>query len=284
VIVYPSQFEYQRPGSLKEAIALLQDNPEAKIVSGGHSLIPAMKLRLAMPGTLVDIARLDELKGISVNGSATIGAVTTYQELAQSSDLSNAFPIVAETVNVVGDPAVRSRGTLGGALAHSDPAADFTAVFLALGGSVTVQGSGGTRDIGADDLFVDLLTTSISPDEVLTKITLPALNGAGAAYEKHRHPASGYAVVGVAAVIKVDGGKISSARVAVTGATAHAERAKATESALVGQPATAETIAAAAAKAADGLEINGDVYASAEYRAHLVTVLAKRAITRAAGL
>ena len=146
--MYPSQFEYQRPGSLKEAIALLQDNPEAKIVSGGHSLIPAMKLRLAMPGTLVDIARLDELKGISVNGSATIGAVTTYQELAQSSDLSNAFPIIADTVNVVGDPAVRSRGTLGGALAHSDPAADFTAVFLALGGSVTVEGSGGTRDIG----------------------------------------------------------------------------------------------------------------------------------------
>jgi carbon-monoxide dehydrogenase medium subunit len=282
--VYPSQFDYQRPGSVKEAIALLQDNPDAKILAGGHSLLPAMKLRLAMPGAIVDIGRLDELKGISVSGGATIGAATTYEELGDSAELTSAFPIIAETVHVVGDPAVRARGTLGGALAHSDPAADFTAVFLALNGSVTAEGPGGQRTIAGDDLFVDLLTTSLSPDEILTTITLPGLDGAGAAYEKHRHPASGYAVVGVAAVIKVDGGTISAARVAVTGATAHAERANATEQALIGKPATAESIAAAATSAAEGLEINGDVYASAEYRAHLVTVLARRAISRAAGL
>jgi aerobic carbon-monoxide dehydrogenase medium subunit len=282
--VYPSQFEYQRPGSVKEAIALLQNNPEAKILAGGHSLLPAMKLRLAMPAAIVDIGRLDELKGISVNGGATIGAATTYDELGDSTALTTSFPIIGETVHLVGDPAVRARGTLGGALAHSDPAADFTAVFLALNGSVTVEGPSGQRTIAGDDLFVDLLTTSLSPDEILTTITLPGLAGAGAAYEKHRHPASGYAVVGVAAVIKVEGGNITAARVAVTGATAHAERATATETALIGKPATVEAIATAAASAAQGLEINGDVYASDEYRAHLVTVLAKRAITRAAGI
>jgi carbon-monoxide dehydrogenase medium subunit len=282
--VYPGQFEYQRPSSVQEAVSLLAGNPDAKLLAGGHSLIPAMKLRLAMPSTLVDIGRIAELKGISVNGGATIGAMTTYDELQDSAELASAFPVIKETVNVVGDPAVRARGTLGGSLAHSDPAADFTAVMLALGASVTATGPNGERAISADDLFVDLLTTSLEPEEILTSITVPGLNGAGAAYEKHAHPASGYAVVGVAAVIKVDNGTISSARVAVTGATSMATRATATEEALVGKPANAETIAAAAAKATEGLELNGDVYASAEYRGQLVKVLAKRAITRAAGL
>jgi carbon-monoxide dehydrogenase medium subunit len=282
--VYPAQFEYQRPASVQEAIKILSDNPEAKLIAGGHSLLPAMKLRLAMPGTLVDIGRLADLKGISVNNGATIGALTTYVELEDSAELANAYPVIKETANIVGDPHVRSRGTIGGSLAHSDPAADFTAVMLALGATVSVSGSGGTREISTDDLFVDLLTTSLEADEILTSISIPALNGAGAAYEKHAHPASGYAVVGVAAVIKVDGGTISEARVAVTGAPSKATRATATEQALVGQPANAETIAAAAAKATVGLEINGDVYASADYRGHLVRVLAKRAIGRAAGL
>jgi carbon-monoxide dehydrogenase medium subunit len=243
-----------------------------------------MKLRLAMPGTLVDIGRIAELKGIKVNGGATIGAMTTYDELQDSAELTNAFPVIKETVNIVGDPAVRARGTLGGSLAHSDPAADFTAVMLALGASVKATGSNGEREISSDDLFVDLLTTSLEPDEILTSISVPALNGAGAAYEKHAHPASGYAVVGVAAVVKVEGGNFTSARIAVTGATSKATRSTAAEEALIGKPANADTIAAAAAKAADGLELNGDVYASAEYRGQLIKVLAKRAITRAAGL
>jgi aerobic carbon-monoxide dehydrogenase medium subunit len=263
---------------------MLAGNPDAKVLAGGHSLIPAMKLRLAMPGALVDIGRISELKGITVNGGATIGAMTTYVELQDSAELAQAFPVIKETVNVVGDPSVRSRGTIGGSLAHSDPAADLTAVMLALGASVSVTGSNGTREISVDDLFVDLLTTSLEPDEILTAIKIPALNGAAAAYEKHAHPASGYAVVGVAAVVKVDGGTISSARVAVTGATSKSMRSTAAENALVGKPATAETIAAAAAQAADGLELNGDVYASAEYRAQLIKVLARRAISRAAGL
>ncbi|HYP59783.1 MAG TPA: xanthine dehydrogenase family protein subunit M [Thermomicrobiales bacterium] len=282
--MYPGQFEYQRPSSVQEAIAILAGDPEAKVLAGGHSLVPAMKLRLAMPGTLVDIGRIAELKGIKVNGGATIGAMTTYDELQDSSELAGAFPVIKETVNIVGDPAVRARGTLGGSLAHSDPAADFTAVMLALGASVRATGSSGEREISTDDLFVDLLTTSLEPDEILTSISVPALNGAGAAYEKHAHPASGYAVVGVAAVVKVEGGNFTSARIAVTGATSKATRATAAEQALVGKPANADTIAAAAAQAADGLELNGDVYASAEYRGQLIKVLAKRAITRAAGL
>lgn len=283
--MYPTQFEYQRPSSVQQAVAILAGDPEAKVLAGGHSLIPAMKLRLAMPGTIVDIGRIDGLSGISVNNDgATIGAMTTYVEIEDSSELSTAFPIIAETVRIVGDPSVRSRGTLGGSLAHSDPAADFTAVMLALDASVKVIGSSGEREISADDLFVDLLTTSLEPDEILTSISIPALNGAGGAYEKHAHPASGYAVVGVAAVVKIDGGSITSARVAVTGATSKATRATATEQALVGKPADADTIAAAAAIAAEGLEINGDVYASADYRAHLVTVHTRRALTRAAGL
>ncbi len=282
--MYPGQFEYQRPSSVQEAVAILAGDPEAKVLAGGHSLVPAMKLRLAMPGTLVDIGRIAELKGIKVNGGATIGAMTTYDELQDSAELTNAFPVIKETVNIVGDPAVRARGTLGGSLAHSDPAADFTAVMLALGASVKATGSNGEREISSDDLFVDLLTTSLEPDEILTSISVPALNGAGAAYEKHAHPASGYAVVGVAAVVKVEGGNFTSARIAVTGATSKATRSNAAEEALIGKPANADTIAAAAAKAADGLELNGDVYASAEYRGQLIKVLAKRAITRAAGL
>jgi carbon-monoxide dehydrogenase medium subunit len=283
--VYPSQFEYHKPRSVNEAVSLLVANPDAKVLAGGHSLIPALKLRLAAPSALVDIGGVSSLKGVKVDGGATIGALTTYRELLDNAALKKPFPIIAETARIVGDPHVRNRGTLGGSLAHSDPAADFTAVVLALGGSVKAVGSNGERTIAADDLFVDLLTTSLEPDEIITQITLPAdAAGAGQAYEKHAHPASGYAVVGVAAVLKISGGTINSARIAVTGATTKATRATAAENALAGKPANADTIAAAAALASDGLELNGDVYASAAYRGHLIKVLAKRALTRAAGL
>jgi carbon-monoxide dehydrogenase medium subunit len=279
------QFAYYRAGSVDEAVQLLGQNPDAKLLAGGHSLLPAMKLRLAAPSALIDIGRVEGLRGISTNGGITIGALTTYQELEDSQELKQTLPIIAETANVVGDPQVRARGTLGGSLAHSDPAADFPAVVLALNGSVKAVGAGGERTISADDLFVDLLTTSLNPDEVLTEITIPAPSGnVGMAYEKFSHPASGYAVVGVAAVLGIDNGKCTSARIAVTGATSKATRATAAENALTGQQLNADTIAAAAAKAADGLEINGDIYASADYRRHLVEVLTKRALTRAAGL
>jgi carbon-monoxide dehydrogenase medium subunit len=279
------QFAYYRAGSVDEAVQLLGQNPDAKLLAGGHSLLPAMKLRLAAPSALIDIGRVEGLRGISTNGGVTIGALTTYQELEDARDLKKTLPIIAETANVVGDPQVRARGTLGGSLAHSDPAADFPAVILALGGSVKAVGSGGERTISTDDLFVDLMTTSLNPDEVLTQITIPAPSGnVGMAYEKFSHPASGYAVVGVAAVLGLDNGKCTSARIAVTGATSKATRATAAENALTGQQLNADAISAAASKAADGREINGDIYASADYRRHLVEVLTKRALTRAAGL
>ena len=283
--MYPSQFEYLKPSSVQEAVSLLASNPDAKLLAGGHSLIPAMKLRLSAPAALVDLGGVSGLNTISVGNGATIGALTTYKQLLDNAELKGPFPIISETANKVGDPHVRNRGTLGGSLAHSDPAADFTAVMLALNASVKATGSGGERTITLDDLFVDLFTTSLEANEIITSISIPAdFAGAGQAYEKHAHPASGYAVVGVAAVLKMSGGTIQSARVAVTGAPSKATRASATEQALTGQAANAEMIAAAAAKATDGLDLNGDTYASAEYRGHLVRVLAKRAILRAAGL
>jgi carbon-monoxide dehydrogenase medium subunit len=287
--VFPSQFAYHRPSSVQEAIQLLAADPDAKVLAGGHSLLPAMKLRLANPSAVVDIGRIAGLRGITVkgDGSITIGALTTYQDLLDSKELRQAYPIIAETANIVGDPQVRVRGTLGGSLAHSDPAADFTAVALALNAQVAVVGGGGERTIGIDDLFVSLLTTSLGADELITDIRIPSAAGRkiGQAYEKHAHPASGYAVVGVAAVLDLDGGNVKSARIAVTGAPEKATRATAAEQALAGKAASADVIAQAAAAAAEGLgELNGDVYASAEYRAHLVRVLTRRALTRAAGI
>lgn len=283
--MFPEQFAYHRASSVEHALQLLAEHEDAKIIAGGHSLLPAMKLRLAAPAALVDISQLAELKGITVNGGVTIGAGVTWREIQDSSELANAVPVMKEAANVVGDLQVRSRGTIGGSMAHSDPAADFTAVLLALGASVHVKGAEGERDIALDDLFVDLLTTSLDANEIITSVSLPesALT-ASAAYEKHAHPASGYAVVGVAAALTLVNGVCTAARVAVTGATSKATRLGGVESALTGKAVTSDLIAAATRDASDGLEINGDVYASADYRAHLVNVLAKRAITRAAGL
>ena len=283
--MFPSQFEYHRASSVDEAVKLLGENPDAKIIAGGHSLLPAMKLRLAAPSALVDIGRIEDLKGIGStrNGGLLIGALVTYDQLADSNDVKAAAPVLAEAAAKVGDPQVRTRGTVGGSLAHSDPAADLTAVFLALGGAVDVVGSGGERRIEADDLFVDLLTTSLAPDEVITRVHIPATSGrVGSAYEKAEHPASGYAVVGVAAVVGLDGsGNVSSARLAVTGCTSKATRLSGAEQALSGKALNADSIAAASQAAAEGLEINGDHYASAEYRRHLVGVLTRRALERA---
>ncbi len=282
--VFPSQFDYYRPSSLQEAIGLLGANPDAKVLAGGHSLLPAMKLRLAMPGALVDLSHIQELRGINVNGGVTIGAMTTYDEIEASPELQQRVPMLAEAAAVVGDPHVRARGTIGGSLAHSDPAADLTAVFLALGGEVTAVGSNGERIIGADDLFVDLLTTSLQPDEVITQIKIPLTGRTAMAYEKQEHPASGYAIVGVAAVLTLrDGDHCESARLAVTGCTSKATRLTAAEDALSGQSLNEETITRAAQAASEGLEVNGDLYASEEYRRHLVTVITGRTLRRATG-
>lgn len=282
--MFPNQFDYHRPASVDEAVALLTADPDAKLLAGGHSLVPAMKLRLASPTALVDLSGVEGLTGIQANGNVTIGAMTTYAALRDSQELAATFPIIPETADNVGDPAVQARGTLGGALAHSDPAADFTAVFLALNGSVDVTGSGGTRTISADDLFVDLFTTALTPDEIITSVSFPAsAAGTATAYEKFRHPASGYAVVGIAvAVTTGSGGTVDSARIAVTGATSKATRATAAENALQGKALNDESIAAAAALAAEGLEINGDHFASEDYRRHLIGVFTERALKKAA--
>jgi carbon-monoxide dehydrogenase medium subunit len=283
--MFPNQFDYHRPASVDEAVALLTADPDAKLLAGGHSLVPAMKLRLASPTALVDLSGVEGLTGIQANGSVTIGAMTTYADLRDSKELAAVLPIIPETADNVGDPAVQARGTLGGALAHSDPAADFTAVFLVLNGSVEVTGSGGSRTIAADDLFVDLFTTALAPDEIITSVSFPAQQaGTVTAYEKFRHPASGYAVVGIAvAVTTGSNGTVESARIAVTGATSKATRATASENALQGKALTDESIAAAAAVAAQGLDINGDHFASEDYRRHLIGVLTERALKQAAG-
>jgi len=283
--VYPTQFEYVRPSSVDEAIGILAADPDAKVLAGGHSLIPAMKLRLAAPGTIVDLGKIEGLSGVNVNGGVTIGAMTTYRAIVDANGLDQ-FPVVQAATKQVGDPSVRNRGTIGGSLAHNDPAADLTAVMLALNASVTAKGSNGERTVPVDELFVGLLTTSLQPDEIITSVSIPEdFAGAKQAYLKHAHPASGYAVVGVAVAVKEKDGKVESARIAVTGAPDHAKRATSAEKALIGKTLDADSIAAAAALATDDLgELNGDVYASPEYRAHLVKVLTKRALTQAAGL
>lgn len=280
--MFPNQFAYHRPDSIEAATTLLAADPDAKLLAGGHSLVPAMKLRLASPSALVDLSGVAGLTGINTNGGVTIGAMTTYAAIRDSDELNAVLPVLSDAANNVGDPAVQARGTIGGALAHSDPAADFTALFLALDGSVEVMGGSGSRTITADDLFVDLFTTDLAADEIITSVSFPKpKQGSGAAYEKFRHPASGYAVVGVAAVVNAGtDGIVDSARIAVTGATSKATRATDAEVVLKGQRLTAENIAAAAAVAGNGLEINGDHFASEDYRRHLVGVLTGRALSR----
>jgi carbon-monoxide dehydrogenase medium subunit len=281
--VFPTAFAYHRAVTVSDAVSVLAANPDAKILAGGHSLIPAMKLRLAMPGLLVDLGGIRELKGVSIaDGVAAIGAMVTYNELRDADGIADTFPIVPEVIYTIGDQQVREHGTIGGALAHNDPAADFTAVFLALGGSVEATGASGSRTVAGEDLFVDLWTTSLEPDEVVTRVDLPVpANGTAMAYVKHAHPASGYAVVGVAVAIRQQDGGVAQASIVVTGATSKPTHAAAAEAALIGKALDESSIEGAAKVAAEGLEINGDRYASEAYRAHLIGVLTKRAIERA---
>jgi carbon-monoxide dehydrogenase medium subunit len=280
----PSEFQYFAPKTVDEAVGLLQQHgDEAKLLAGGHSLLPAMKLRLTQFGVLVDVGKIDELRSISVNGGVTIGAGTTYHAIASSEEVRSACGVLAECVGQIGDIQVRNRGTLGGSLAHADPAADLPAVALALGATVHVKGPRGARDIAADDMFVEMLTTALEPNEIIISVSFPRLGqGEGAAYEKLRQPASRYALVGVAAYVKLGGdGKVAEARVAVTGAGTKATRQNAAEAALVGTDGSAEAVAAAADTAGDNVDYLGDIHASEEYRRAMVKVYAKRALTRA---
>ncbi|HEX8995561.1 MAG TPA: xanthine dehydrogenase family protein subunit M [Ktedonobacterales bacterium] len=284
--MFPATFEYHAPATLSEALTLLgQNDSEAKALAGGQSLLPLMKLRLAEPATLVDLRKVPELKGIRADGDGVaIGAMTTYFQTIDSPLVQQKTPLIVETLRQVGDPQVRARGTIGGSLAHADPAGDLPAVALALNATVHVVGPQGERDIAASDFFVDMLTTALEPGELVAWVRFEGTDTphTGVAYVKHRHPASGYAVVGVAAVVRLDAqGNCEEARVGVTGAGSHAARATAVEQALQGKP-FASTVAEASAHAANGLDLLGDSYASSEYRAHLTRVLTLRALNHAA--
>ncbi|MEO7000183.1 MAG: xanthine dehydrogenase family protein subunit M [Ktedonobacterales bacterium] len=285
--MYSADFAYQAPTSLREALTLLASGDgSAKALAGGQSLIPLMKLRLADPGTLVDLGNVPELRGVREEGNElVIGATTTYFQAIDSPPVQRRCPLIVQALRQVGDPQVRARGTIGGSLAHADPAGDLPAVALALGATMHAIGPQGERDIPALDFFTDMLTTALTPAELLMNVRFPATDqpNTGTAYLKHRHPASGYAVVGVAALVRLDGaGNCAEARIGITGAGSHATRAESVEQALAGRPLDAASVEAACATAANGLDLLSDPYASAEFRAHLTRTLAKRAILQAA--
>ena len=276
--MYPANFDYKRPATVDEAIALLtRHGDEAKLLAGGHSLIPAMKLRLARPGVIVDIGRIANLSYIRESGGAiAIGAMTTHQEIESSKLLRDRSPLLAETATHIGDQQVRNKGTIGGSLAHADPAADYPAAILALDAEIELAGPRGKRTVKASAFFVDLLQTAIAPDEILTEIRVPA-TAKTVAYEKTEQKASGFALAGAAVVVGADG-----VRVGITGVAAKAYRATGVEQALAGQRTpSASAIATAASHAADGVSALGDIHASPEFRAHLAEVNTRRAIARA---
>ncbi|MDT4968159.1 MAG: aerobic carbon-monoxide dehydrogenase medium subunit [Acidobacteriota bacterium] len=278
----PVSFDYIAPTTLSEAVGLLaQHQDEAKILAGGHSLIPAMKLRLAQPSMLIDIGRITDLAYISEEGGQIrIGAMTTHYQLESSVRLKEICPLFPECAASIGDVQVRNKGTIGGSIAHADPAADWPGTVLALNAQMVAVGPRGERTINAADFFVDMLTTALEPNEILREIRVPLPQaGAGQAYVKVPHPASGFAVVGVAVSLTRDAaGNCQSASVGINGVAIKAYRADAVESALIGNPLDVGTISAASDHAADGIDANADLYASADYRRHLAVVYTRRAI------
>jgi carbon-monoxide dehydrogenase medium subunit len=282
----PTSFEYVRAQSVQDAISLLeQHGQDARLFAGGHSLIPTMKLRLSSPSTLIDVSGIDGLSAISLMGdSIEIGALATHRAVETSDVVKNHCAALADAATLIGDPQVRNRGTIGGSLAHADPAADYPALVLALGAEITAEGKSGSRTISADDFFTGLFETALAADELITKISFPALgDSSGAAYEKFANPASRFAVVGVAAMVKVDGaGNCAAARVGVTGAAATAFRASDVENALTGKALNDQSISDTTTNFADPSKLLSDLSGSAEYRAHLCSVLAKRALLKAA--
>ena len=281
----PTEFDYKAPATLDEAVALLaSDLDGAKVLAGGHSLIPAMKLRLAQPQLLVDIARIKSLAYIREEGdNILIGATTTHYQLESSDLLKTICPLLTDCARSIGDVQVRNKGTIGGSIAHSDPAGDWPAAVLALDAELVLVGTNGERTEKAEDFFVDLLTTSLLPGEILREIRIKKPSGRfGHAYQKVPHPASGFAVVGVAVnLVLNDDGSYKSAGIGVTGVGVKAYRANAVETALVGTNLDDNTLAAAVEHVCDGIDPNADLYASGDYRCHLAKVHTRRAIQAA---
>jgi aerobic carbon-monoxide dehydrogenase medium subunit len=279
--VIPAQFDYEAPESLEQAIRMLHENGEdAKLIAGGHSLLPLMKLRLAAPTLLVDLRRVPGLHGIQrENGSWRIGAMTRHADLQDTPELG----VVAKAASLIADQQVRNRGTIGGSLAHGDPASDLPAVLLALEGEVSAQGPNGLRTIPAAELFEDYLTTAVAQDEVVTEVRLPAVDDWGYGYEKFTRRAEDWAMVGVCALVKRAGdGSCEDVRIGLTHMGSTPLRATASEEALRGQGLDASSIAAAAQRAAEGTEPPGDLNATPDYKRHLAQVLTRRALETAA--
>jgi len=278
----PAEFDYEAPESLEEAIRILHENgDEAKLLAGGHSLLPLMKLRLAAPALLVDLRRVPGLHGVQrENGTWRIGAMVRHAELEDTSELG----LISRAAGTIADRQVRNRGTIGGSLAHGDPASDLPAVILAAEGAVTVQGQNGQRSVPAAELFQDYLQTTLSPEEVLTEVRLPALEGYGFGYQKFNRRSEDWAMVAVSALVKQTGDICEDVRVGLTNMGSVPSRASAVEEALRGQPLDAERIARAAEQAGEGTDPPADLNASADYKRHLARVLCRRALEEAAGL
>lgn len=284
--MYPPSFGYFAPRSLDEALGLLdRHGEEAKLLAGGHSLIPAMKLRLTEPRWLIDLGRIADLRGIKADGQTLIiGALTTHSELAASEQVRERLPGLADAASVIGDLQVRNRGTIGGSVAHADPAADLPVMLAALEASFALVSSAAERTISAEEFFIDFFTTVLEPNEILREVRIPLqASGTGTGYAKLPHPASGYVVVSAAAMLAVDGaGACTAARVAIGGVAGVPHRAAVTEQALVGQSLSAGVIEGAAASAGDGTQPHPDAFADEHYKRHMITVYARRALEKAA--
>ena len=283
--MFPASFGYVAAHSVEEALQLLTKHGEdAKLLGGGHSLIPAMKLRLASPRTLIDLGTVPGLRGVRIDGDAmSIGALTVHADVAASELVQKHLPGLADAASVIGDMQVRNRGTIGGSVAHADPGADFPVILTALKASFVLQSIAGSRTVAADDFFIDFYTTAMKSNEVLTEIRVPLpISGSGTAYAKLPHPASGYVVVSAGVLVtRQSSGSCALVRVVLGGLGSGPIRAQATEAELQGKPLTPEVIAAAAAKAAENSDPADDTYASVEYKRHVATVYARRAIEAA---
>jgi len=285
--VIPAAFDYLRPGSVDEAVAALAEwGDEAKVLAGGQSLLPLLRLRLAAPEVVVDVGRIPDLRGIREDGDQlVIGAMTTHHEVMTNALVKQHCRLLALATETVADPAVRHRGTLGGALVHADPAGDLPAVALALDAELTAQGPGGRRTIAASEFFADYLQTALAPDELLVEVRVPKLGaGWGMHYEKFNRVAQAWAIVGVAAAVRRDNGSIAEARIGLTNMGSTPMRAAAAEQALAGTPTEVGAIKEAASHAADGTEPPSDLSGKADYRQHLARVLTQRAVSRAIGI
>ncbi|HWM04071.1 MAG TPA: xanthine dehydrogenase family protein subunit M [Actinophytocola sp.] len=281
----PAQFDYVAPTSVEDALAALaQHGDDAKILAGGQSLLPVLRMRLNAPEMIIDLGRIESLRGIRDDGDAlVIGAMTPHSVVGQDPLVAEHAAVITKAIKHLADAQVRHRGTFGGALAHADPGGDLGAPTLALGAQFVIAGSGGSRTVEADDFFVDIFETAIGDDEILTEVRIPKHTGWGASYEKFVRIAHQWPIVAVAAMVKSDGGTIREARVGLTNMGSTPLRARAVEEALAGQPATEDAVRAAAAHAADGTNPPSDLNGDTDYRRHVATVFTRRAVLAAAG-